>query len=133
VNPAAGGKGRGERSRPFASPDLTLALALCIVALILEAVAFLGSDPWIGSDLVGAGFLLVFVADVIVEPETIGTRTIQRLSAGWGRALVALVIGIVLLLVRPSPMPPPVVQGLAVVGAAFSVFEGLLKAGTRGP
>jgi hypothetical protein len=40
-------------------------------------------------------------------------------------------MGMGLLVVRPSPMPTAVVQGLAVAGAALSVFEGLLKAGTR--
>jgi hypothetical protein len=42
--------------------------------------------------------------------------------------LVALLVGLGLLVVRPSPMPAAMVQGLAVAGAAISVFEGLLKA-----
>jgi hypothetical protein len=42
-------------------------------------------------------------------------------------------VGMGLLFVRPSPMPTAVVQGLAVAGAAFSVFEGLLKAGSHRP
>ena len=123
-----GGKPEGERARSLAPPDLVLAIALCAVALLLETLAIVGSDPWIGADLVGAGFLLVFVADVIVEPGGNAGRPM-----GWGRAFVALVLGMGLLFVRPSPMPPALVQGLAVLGASFSLFEGLLKAGTRRP
>ena len=112
----------------FVFSDLALAVALCAGALILETIAFLGSDPWIGADLVGAGFLLLFVSDVIVEPGRIAGRP---MGSGWGRTIVALLVGMTLLVVRPSPMPTAVVQGLAVAGAAFSVFEGLLKAGSH--
>ena len=103
---------------------------MCAGALILEAIAFLGSDPWIGADLVGAGFLLVFVSDVIVEPGRIAGRPTGG-GWAWGRTIVALLVGMGVLVLRPSPMPPAVVQGLAVAGAAFSVFEGLLKAGSH--
>jgi hypothetical protein len=128
VSEGAGAKPGRERARPFVVSDLALAVTLCAGALLLEALAFLGSDPWIGADLVGAGFLLVFVSDVVVEP---GRITGRRLGSGWGRTFVALGVGMGLLVVRPSPMPTAVVQGLAVAGAAFSVFEGLLKAGTH--
>jgi hypothetical protein len=123
-------KPRPGPARSFVFSDLALAVALCAGALLLEAIAFLGSDPWIGADLVGAGFLLVFVSDVIVEPGRIAGRPT---GSGWGRAIVALLVGMGLLVVRPSPMPHAVVQGLAVAGAAFSVFEGLLKAGSHRP
>ena len=121
---------RRKPARSFIFSDLALAVALCAGALILEAIAFLGSDPWIGADLVGAGFLLVFVSDVIVEPGRIADRP---MGSGWGRTIVALLVGMALLVVRPSPMPTAVVQGLAVAGAAFSVFEGFLKAGYHRP
>jgi hypothetical protein len=129
VSAAAEGKPGGERARTLAPPDLVLSVALCAVAVVLEAKAFLGNDPWIGADLVGAGFLLVFVAGVVAQQGD--ARTDRRVRAGWVRGLVALLAGMALLFVRPAPIPPPVVQGLAVAGAAFSVFEGLLKAGSH--
>lgn len=125
------GPGPQSRKRPgrsFVVSDLALAVALCAGALVLETMAFLGRDPWIGADLVGAGFLLVFVSDVIVEPVRIADRP---RGSGWGRTIVALLVGMALLVVRPSPLPAPLVQGLAVAGAALSVFEGLLKAGSH--
>jgi FtsH-binding integral membrane protein len=130
VSAGADPKAGDRPARSLVPSDLALAVALCAGALLLETIAFLGSDPWIGADLVGAGFLLVFVSDVIVEPGRIAGRPT---GAGWGRAIVALLVGMALLVVRPSPMPHAVVQGLAVAGAAFSVFEGLLKAGSHRP
>jgi hypothetical protein len=129
MSAAADGKPGGERARSLAPPDLVLSVALCVVALILEAKAFLGNDPWIGADLVGAGFLLVFVAGVVARQGDGGAD--RSAGSGWVRGLVALLAGMSLLVVRPAPMPPAVVQGLAVAGAAFSVFEGLLKAGSH--
>jgi hypothetical protein len=129
MSAAAEGKPRGERARSLAPPDLVLSVALCVVAVVLEAKAFLENDPWIGADLVGAGFLLVFVAGVVARPWD--GRTDRSVGSGWVRGLVALLAGMSLLVVRPAPIPPGVVQGLAVAGAAFSVFEGLLTAGTH--
>jgi hypothetical protein len=129
VSTAADGKPEGERARWLAPPDLVLSVALYVVAVVLEAKAFLGNDPWIGADLVGAGFLLVFVAGVVARQGD--GRADRSAGSGWIRGVVALLAGMTLLVVRPAPIPPPVVQGLAVAGAAFSVFEGLLKAGTH--
>jgi hypothetical protein len=128
VSAGAGDKSGRERTRLVPFFGLALAVTLCLGALILETIAFLGGDPWIGADLVGAGFLLVFVSDVIVEPGPLAGRP---LGSRWGRTFVTLLVGLGLLVVRPSPLPAAMVQGLAVAGAAISVFEGLLKAGSH--
>jgi hypothetical protein len=130
VSAGANPTSRKKPARSYVFSDLALAVALCAGALLLEAIAFVGSDPWVGADLVGAGFLLVFVSDVIVEPGRIAGRP---LGSGWGRTIAAVLVGLGLLVVRPSPLPTGIIHGLAVAGAAFSVFEGLLKAGSHRP
>lgn len=125
---ATTGKPLGERVRLAAPPRLVLSLLLCAGAVLLQSLAFVRADPWLGGDLVGAGLLLVFVSDVIVEPEGDGPTT-SRFRSSWIPSLVALAAGMALLIFRPAPMPPLLVQALAVLGAGLAVFEGLLKAG----
>lgn len=126
---AAGGNRLGERVRLAAPPRLVLSLLLALLSVLLQSVAFLRADPWLAADLVGAGLLLVFVSDVIVEPEADSAPTTALFRASWIPSLLALLLGLVLLVLRPAPLPPFVVQALAVLGAGVAVFQGLLKAG----
>ncbi|MGH7560794.1 MAG: hypothetical protein ACRENB_07225 [Gemmatimonadales bacterium] len=106
-----------------AATAAALGLSACAAAGVLQGVAFSEADPWLAADFLGGGFLLVFVAAVVVDWESEAEGPIPIWRRAGIRPSLALLTGTLLLLARPVPLPPLPIRLLAAAGAALAAAE----------